>query len=155
LDTWSNFISQSGEDQEKYIEILNKEKKETNLSKKQGQNFDKIDKNIKAILKSKESSLDLVEKYEYELISNLIVSDDDNKKMQSYLIENLSCSFERMVLHGVCQYHSFDSKSVKKCGKVTVIVACTCKPENEEPRLLSSYLRDNFYKTSQRAVKCC
>jgi hypothetical protein len=163
LEAWTSFISQSGENQDKFIENLSKSKEAAttslirNQADQHSSQFNKIDRNIKTVLKSREASLDYVEKYECELIAKLIAEDEDEneEKMSSYLIEDVTCSFERMILHGVCQFYSLESKSVKSWGKVGVVVACPARPEKAEPKLLSAYLRNNFYKVNQRAVSCC
>ncbi len=70
LEAWTSFICQSGENQDKYIENLSKSKEAAttslirNKADQHSSQFNKIDRNIKTVLKSREASLDYVEKYE-------------------------------------------------------------------------------------------
>ena len=41
-----------------------------------------------------------------------IIENFQEKRDTQQVIDDVSCPFERMILHGICQYHSFKSKSI-------------------------------------------
>ena len=89
-----------------------------------------------------------IEKYESELITNFL---HGNKSMQ--MINNMTCSFERMILHGLCQYHTLDSRKIESTGDVAVQVVCRRTfLQAEQPQLLSDYLKNNFYNTGNQVI---
>ncbi len=68
-------------------------------------NFNNIDRNIKTLLK-RDVSLGYVEKYESKLVEDFLTSTKER-----HLVDDVPCSFERMILHGICQYYDLESRS--------------------------------------------
>jgi hypothetical protein len=67
--------------------------------------FKKIDKNIRNLL-SRQVAIDTLENYEEKLVSTFSILPD------GVYISELPSSFDRLILHGVCQYLDLKSKSI-------------------------------------------
>jgi hypothetical protein len=67
--------------------------------------FQKIDKHIRGILK-RQVAIDMLVNYEEKLIETFSVIPD------GVYISNPPSSFDRLIIHGVCQYFDLNSKSM-------------------------------------------
>jgi len=149
LEVWNDFVSLSGEQQDDFIEHFDKCSKLLREKKAKNRqtiyetidaaelNFNKIDKSIRLVLK-REISREYVKRLELPIIENF-----QEKRDTQQVIYDVSCPFERMILHGICQYHSFKSKSMVDLDRVKFVILCR---DNlfENNLHLHAFLEKNF-----------
>lgn len=161
MQVWNEFVNSSEEEQERIISgrslpdtILEEEEEGEEgfqmVNRMQGDKTDKrkyhpsysaeecfqrIDKKIRVHLKKKHVTLELLSKLEENVIEFFQAWPD------SVYVQCLNGGFERMMMHGVCQYLDLQSKSIENNGQRQTQV------ENFHPVfipptiLLSSYLQ--------------
>ncbi|CAB1449853.1 unnamed protein product [Pleuronectes platessa] len=118
VEPWSDFMNCSGEEQERLLSLLEQEeakKKKPNPLLKDQRNvnpaftaqdsFQRIDRRLRATLKRKQIPLGILEVLEEDLLSFF------NTQPRSVYTTNLASSFERLLLHAVCQYMDLVSAS--------------------------------------------
>jgi len=105
--------------------------------RKSNSQFDRIDKNIKDVLKRQVDFHKLVD-YEDKIVSTFSVSPD------SVYISQLPSSFDRMLIHGICQYFDLHSKSFEKDGLRHTQVENFRKIFYVPSHLLSEYVQLKF-----------
>ncbi|XP_034035962.1 R3H domain-containing protein 4 isoform X2 [Thalassophryne amazonica] len=111
IEPWNDFMNCSGEEQERLLALLEEEetkKKITNQVLKDQRNvnpaftaqdcFQRIDRRLRATLKRKQIPMGTLEVLEENLLSFF------NAQPRSVYTTNLANSFERLLLHAVCQY---------------------------------------------------
>lgn len=72
---------------------------------KSEEKFKKVDKHIRNLLK-RQVAIDTLENYEEKLVSAFSLLPD------SVYVSELPSSFDRLILHGICQYLELKSKSM-------------------------------------------
>ncbi|XP_008277591.1 R3H domain-containing protein 4 [Stegastes partitus] len=147
LEPWNDFMNCSGEEQEKLLSLLEREeakKKNANRLLKDQRNvnpafsaqecFHRIDRRLRATLKRKTMPIGMLEVLEQNLLSFF------NAQPHSVYKTNLTSSFERLLLHAICQYMDLISASSDYKGSRQTEV--TNKQEEFLPprTLLSAYL---------------
>ncbi|XP_034561207.1 R3H domain-containing protein 4 [Notolabrus celidotus] len=147
IEPWNDFMNCSGEEQERLLSLLEKEgaKKKTtakllkdqrnvNLAFTAQDCFQRIDRRLRATLRRKQVPIGTLEVLEENLLSFF------NAQPHSVYTTHLDTSFERLLLHAVCQYMDLVSASTDYNGtRQTEVVN---KQEEFLPpgRLLSAYL---------------
>lgn len=106
--------------------------------------FNKIDKNIKPVLK-RQYSLQYLLKYE-----NQIIPVFESNKTSEHCIGNMENSIERMIVHGLCQYLDIKSKSYRDNQQGTILKMIKTNDGKFliPPILLSEFLRERFFSSS-------
>ncbi|XP_026199723.1 R3H domain-containing protein 4 [Anabas testudineus] len=123
INPWNDFMNCSGEEQEKLLCLLEEEdakKKNTNRLLKDQRNvnpafsaqdcFQRIDRRLRTTLKRKQIPLGTLELLEENLLNFF------NAQPHSVYTTNLASSFERLLLHAVCQYMDLVSASTDNNG---------------------------------------
>ncbi|KAI9517416.1 hypothetical protein NQZ68_004633 [Dissostichus eleginoides] len=118
IEPWNDFMNCSGEEQEKLLSLLELEgakKKSTSGPLKDERNvnpafsaqdcFQRIDRRLRATLKRKQIPMGTLEILEENVLSFFIAQPN------SVYTTNLASSFERLLLHAVCQYMELVSAS--------------------------------------------
>ncbi|XP_019220789.2 LOW QUALITY PROTEIN: R3H domain-containing protein 4-like [Oreochromis niloticus] len=118
VEPWNDFMNCSGEEQERLLSLLELEeakKKNTNQLLKDQRNvnpaftgqdcFQRIDRRLRATLRRKQIPMGTLEVLEENLLSFF------NAQPYSVYTTNLSSSFERLLLHAICQYMDLVSAS--------------------------------------------
>ncbi|XP_071369915.1 R3H domain-containing protein 4 [Centroberyx affinis] len=117
VEPWNDFMNRSGEEQEKLLSLLEEEAKKKNslriLKDQRNVNpaftaqdyFQRIDRRLRATLKRKQVPIGTLEVLEENLLSFF------NAQPHSVYTTNLGSSFERLLLHAVCQYMDLVSAS--------------------------------------------
>lgn len=118
IEPWNDFMNCSGEEQEKLLSLLELEgakKKSTSGLLKDERNvnpafsaqdfFQRIDRRLRATLKRKQIPMGALEILEENVLSFFIAQPN------SVYTTNLASSFERLLLHAVCQYMDLVSAS--------------------------------------------
>ncbi|XP_033936342.1 R3H domain-containing protein 4 [Pseudochaenichthys georgianus] len=118
IEPWNDFMNCSGEEQEKLLSLLELEgakKKSTSGPLKDERNvnpafsaqdfFQRIDRRLRATLKRKQIPMGTLEILEENVLSFFIAQPN------SVYTTNLASSFERLLLHAVCQYMDLVSAS--------------------------------------------
>ncbi|KAK9519490.1 hypothetical protein VZT92_022216 [Zoarces viviparus] len=118
IEPWNDFMNCSGEEQERLLSLLEQEvakKKNTNRPLKDERNvnpaftaqdrFQRIDRRLRATLRRKQIPMGKLEVLEENLLSFFI------DQPHSVYTTNLASSFERLLLHAVCQYMDLVSAS--------------------------------------------
>lgn len=146
VEPWNDFMNRSGEEQEKLLALLEEEAKRGNSNKvlkdKREVNpafsaqdcFQRIDRRLRATLRRKQIPIGTLELLEENLLSFF------STQPHSVYITNLGSSFERLLLHAVCQYMDLVSASSDfKGARQTEVM--NKQEEFLPPRpLLSTYL---------------
>ena len=149
LKVWVEFMSKTGEEQDDFLKALDLEevKRETINNGNLGPadvdsdlklallSYRRIDKNIREVMK-KESSMDCIQKYEKSVIDAFSVA-----SAQEHSIQDLVCKFERLILHGLCQYIDVKSKSVENGDSVIMRMALKGVKFRKPGILLSDFLK--------------
>jgi len=122
--------------------ILNEflREKNVNLNKRlviSESSYQKIDKHIRGILK-RQVAIDMLVNYEEKLISTFSVIPD------GVYISNLPTSFDRLIMHGVCQYFDLNSKSYDKDGQRNIQVENNRNKFKLPSLLLSEFIKIKF-----------
>ncbi|XP_068599778.1 R3H domain-containing protein 4 [Brachionichthys hirsutus] len=147
VEPWNDFMNCSGEEQERLLSLLEQEgakKKMTNRLPKDERNvnvafaaqdcFQRIDRRLRATLRRKQIPLGTL-----ELLEDKLVSFFDSQPHSVYTT-NLASSFERLLLHAVCQYLDLVSASTFQDGSRQTEVV-NKQEEFLPPRpLLSAYV---------------
>nr|XP_057928391.1 R3H domain-containing protein 4 [Doryrhamphus excisus] len=147
IEPWSDFMNYSGEEQERLLSLLEREvarKKHASHLLKDQRNvnpaftaqecFQRIDRRLRTTLRRKQIPVGTLAVLEENLLSFFIA------QPHSVYTTNLSSSFERLLLHAVCQYMDLVSSSKDLNGlRQTEVVN---KQEDFLPPtpLLSAYL---------------
>ncbi|CAI5685040.1 unnamed protein product [Oreochromis niloticus] len=118
VEPWNDFMNCSGEEQERLLSLLELEeakKKNTNQLLKDQRNvnpaftaqdcFQRIDRRLRVTLRRKQIPMGTLEVLEENLLSFF------NAQPHSVYKTNLSSSFERLLLHAICQYMDLVSAS--------------------------------------------
>ncbi|XP_068175692.1 R3H domain-containing protein 4 [Antennarius striatus] len=123
VEPWNDFMNCSGEEQEKLLSLLEREgakKKIINRLPKDERSvnvaftaqdcFQRIDRRLRVTLRRKQIPLGTLEVLEEKLLSFF------NAQPRSVYTTNLASSFERLLLHAVCQYMDLVSTSTYQNG---------------------------------------
>lgn len=117
VEPWNDFMNRSGEEQEKLLALLEEEAKRSNsyksLKDHREENpafsaqdcFQRIDRRLRATLKRKQIPIGTLEMLEENLLRFFGV------QPHSVYTTSLGSSFERLLLHAVCQYMDLVSAS--------------------------------------------
>ncbi|XP_037530428.1 R3H domain-containing protein 4 [Nematolebias whitei] len=146
-EPWNDFMNCSGEEQERLLSLLEQEearRKTTNQILKDQRNvypafaaqgcFLRIDRRLRATLKRKQIPMGTLEVLEENLLSFF------NAEPQSVYTTVLSSSFERLLLHAICQYMDLVSASINYNGSRRTEVANKQEEFLPPDLLLSAYL---------------
>ncbi|KAG5275851.1 hypothetical protein AALO_G00125260 [Alosa alosa] len=145
-ETWSDFMNRSGEEQEKLLALLEEEAKRTcanqplkdqreiNPAFSAQDCFQKIDRRLRVCLKRKNIPIGTLEVIEEDLLRFF------RAQPHSVYITNLQSSYERLLLHAVCQYMDLISQS-SDCNGARQTEVKNNQEEFLPPQpLLSTYL---------------
>ncbi|TSM94633.1 R3H domain-containing protein 4 [Bagarius yarrelli] len=118
VEYWSDFMNRSGEEQERLLALMDEETpKQSNVSKAAKDQrelnpaftaqecFRRIDRKLRATLKRKHVPKTTLELLESDLLTFF------EAHPQSIYVAELSNSFERLLLHAICQYMDLASAS--------------------------------------------
>nr|XP_020467686.1 R3H domain-containing protein 4 [Monopterus albus] len=113
IEPWNDFMNCSGEEQERLLSLLEQEeakKKNTSRLLKDQDCFQRIDRRLRVTLKRKQIPMGTLEVLEENLLSFF------NAQPHSVYTTNLASSFERLLLHAICQYMDLVSASTDYKG---------------------------------------
>ncbi|XP_062869308.1 R3H domain-containing protein 4 [Trichomycterus rosablanca] len=123
VEYWSDFMNRSGEEQEKVLSLLQEEAARHNNSNKGPKDqrelnpdftaqecFQRIDRRLRATLKRKHVPTATLELLESELLTFF------EAHPQSIYVTKLTSSFDRLLLHAICQYMDLASASTTHNG---------------------------------------
>ncbi|XP_028818239.1 R3H domain-containing protein 4 isoform X2 [Denticeps clupeoides] len=147
VEYWSDFMNRSGEEQEKLLALLEEEAAKKNCGEKPPKderdinpafadqvNFQRIDRRLRAALKRKQIPIATLQALEDQVLNFFV------ETPQSVYTTNLSSSFQRLLLHAVCQYMDLISAS-SDCNGVRQTKVVNKQEKFLPPRLLlSAYL---------------
>ncbi|XP_066503361.1 R3H domain-containing protein 4 [Hoplias malabaricus] len=117
VEYWSDFMNRSGEEQEKLLALLEEEARRSNSSQTPKDQrelnpaytaqecFQRIDRRLRATLKRKRIPVGTLELLETDLLTFF------GATPRSIYITKLGSSFERLLLHAICQYMDLVSAS--------------------------------------------
>lgn len=117
VECWSDFMNRSGEEQEKLLALLEEEAKRTSANKPPKDQreinpafsphdcFQRIDRRLRICLKRKNIPMGTLEVMEEDLLRFF------RAQPHSVYITNLQSSYERLLLHAICQYMDLVSQS--------------------------------------------
>ncbi|XP_062306779.1 R3H domain-containing protein 4 [Osmerus eperlanus] len=117
VEPWNDFMNRSGEEQEQLLALLEEEAKrsgshkvlkdqrEVNPAFNAQECFQRIDRRLRATLKRKQIPIGTLELLEENLLSFFAA------QPQSVYTTHLRSSFERLLLHAICQYMDLVSAS--------------------------------------------
>ncbi|XP_044056481.1 R3H domain-containing protein 4 [Siniperca chuatsi] len=139
IEPWNDFMNCSGEEQERLLSLLeqegskkkNKDQRTVNLAFTAQDCFQRIDRRLRATLKRKQIPMGTLEVLEENLLSFFIA------QPHSVYTTSLASSFERLLLHAVCQYMDLVSASTDNKGSRQTEVV-NKQEEFLPPRLLLS-----------------
>ncbi|XP_029905940.1 R3H domain-containing protein 4 [Myripristis murdjan] len=146
VEPWNDFMNRSGEEQEKLLSLLEEEarKKSTDRILKDHRNvnpaftaqdcFQRIDRRLRATLKRKQIPMGTLEVLEESLLSFF------HAQPHSVYTTNLGSSFERLLLHAICQYMDLVSASTDCNGARQTEVVNKQEEFMPPSPLLSAYL---------------
>ncbi|XP_023147406.1 R3H domain-containing protein 4 [Amphiprion ocellaris] len=147
IEPWNDFMNCSGEEQERLLSLLELEeakKKNANRLLKDQRNvnpaftaqdcFQRIDRRLRATLKRKQIPMGTLEVLEGNLVSFF------NAHPHSVYTTNLTSSFERLLLHAICQYMDLVSASTDCNGSRQTEVVNKQEEFLPPQHLLSAYL---------------
>ncbi|XP_076009723.1 R3H domain-containing protein 4 [Genypterus blacodes] len=157
IEPWSDFMNCSGEEQERLLSLLEEDeakRKNTNqpLADQRNVNpaftaqhcFQRIDRRLRVTLRRKQIPLGTLEVLEERLLSFF------KTQPRSVYTTNLNSSFERLLLHAVCQYMDLVSAS-SDCKGTRQTEVVNKHEEFIPPRLLlSAYLERHTDCETQR-----
>ncbi|XP_031163240.1 R3H domain-containing protein 4 [Sander lucioperca] len=139
IEPWNDFMNCSGEEQERLLSLLEQEEAKKKNKDERNVNpafiaqdcFQRIDRRLRATLKRKQIPMGILEVLEENLVSFF------NTQPHSVYTTNLGSSFERLLLHAVCQYMDLVSASTDYNGSRQTEVV-NKQEEFLPPRLLLS-----------------
>lgn len=148
IEIWNDFMNRSGEEQEKVLFYLEQEvrkpREKVNKCKDERrehpaytaeQCYQRINRSLRCTLKRRQVPMGMLEVLEEEMLSFFSVTPE------SVYISMMENSYQRLLLHAVCQYMDLASASSNMKGKRQMRVVNRnrefCPPE----LLLSSYLQ--------------
>ncbi|XP_030639952.1 R3H domain-containing protein 4 [Chanos chanos] len=145
VEYWSDFMNRSGEEQEKLLVLLEEEAKKTSTKTSKDQRdenpafsaqdcFQRIDRRLRATLKRKQIPIRTLEMLEADLLRFF------EAQPHSVYITNLPSSYERLLLHAVCQYMDLVSASSNRNGARQTKVVNKQEEFLPPSPLLSAYL---------------
>ncbi|XP_033821258.1 R3H domain-containing protein 4 [Periophthalmus magnuspinnatus] len=146
-ERWSNFMKCSGEEQEQLLGLLEQEQAQRRSGGRFLQDhrnvnpafsahdcFQRIDRRLRATLRKRQVPIGTVEVLEEKLLSFF------NTQPTSVYTTSLSSSFERLLLHAVCQYMDLVSLSTDSNGSRQTEVVNKQSQFLPPSLLLSAYL---------------
>ncbi|KAG5850844.1 R3H domain-containing protein 4 [Anguilla anguilla] len=146
VQSWNDFMNRSGEEQEKLLALLEEEAKRSRTAKLPKDQrevdpaysaqdyFQRIDRRLRATLKRKQIPLGTLEVLEEDLLRFFAA------QPHSVYTTRLGSSFERLLLHAVCQYMDLVSAS-SDCNGARQTEVVNKQDEFLPPSpLLSAYL---------------
>ncbi|XP_054985364.1 R3H domain-containing protein 4 [Sorex araneus] len=149
VEIWNDFMNRSGEEQERVLRYLEEESKSKARRRGPGRGedsrrvhpaftpsecFQRISRRLRAILKRSRIPMDTLETWEARLLAFFSVSP------QAVYTAMLDNSFERLLLHAVCQYMDLISASADLEGKRQMKVSNRHLDFLPPGLLLSAYL---------------
>lgn len=147
IEPWNDFMNCSGEEQERLLSLLEQEgakKKNATQLLKDERNvnpafsaqdcFQRIDRRLRATLRRKQIPIGTVEVLEENLMSFF------NDQPRSVYTMSLASSFERLLLHAICQYMDLYSASTDYNGSRQTQVVNKQEEFLPPGLLLSAYL---------------
>ncbi|XP_061594537.1 R3H domain-containing protein 4 [Cololabis saira] len=146
VEPWNDFMNCSGEEQERLLSLLEEEQAKRNTIRllKDQRNvysvfaahdcFQRIDRRLRVTLRRKQIPMGMLEVLEENLLSFF------RAEPNSVYTTNLSSSFERLLLHAICQYMELDSASTNHNGSRQTEVVNKQKDFLPPEHLLSAYL---------------
>ncbi|XP_069073542.1 R3H domain-containing protein 4 isoform X2 [Pleurodeles waltl] len=149
MEIWNDFMNRSGEEQERVIRFLEEETRRkphgnltTKLEDKRKEHpaftpeerFQRISRRLRSTLKRRQIPMGTLEGLEEELLTFFSVSP------QSVYTAMLQNSYERLLLHAVCQYMDLASASFDHEGKRRMMVSNKHGVFLPPELLLSAYL---------------
>ncbi|XP_038632293.1 R3H domain-containing protein 4 isoform X1 [Scyliorhinus canicula] len=149
IEVWNDFMNRSGEEQEKFLRYLEEEAKKTSKGKahlnsqdKSGEQsgytgkecFQRIDRRLRITLRRRQIPMGTLEFLEEELTRFFAI------KPQSVYKAMLENSYERLLLHALCQYLDLVSQSSNHNGKRQTEVSNKGTDFLPPVPLLSAYL---------------
>ncbi|KAM6962502.1 R3H domain-containing protein 4 [Aplochiton taeniatus] len=149
IEPWNDFMNHTGEDQEKLLALLEEEAQRRQFSKvpkdqrdvklafSAQEYFQRIDRRLRATLRRKQMPIGTVEKLEENLVTFFVATP------HSVYTTILKSSFERLLLHAVCQYMDLISASSDCNGRRQTEVVNKDEDFLPPQPLLSAYLERN------------
>ncbi|XP_061884463.1 R3H domain-containing protein 4 [Entelurus aequoreus] len=147
IEPWSDFMNCSGEEQERLLSLLEREvarKKQARHLLKDQRNvnpaftaqecFQRIDRRLRITLRRKQIPVGTLEVLEENILSFFVT------QPRSVYTANLSSSFERLLLHAICQYMDLVSSSSDMNGSRQTEVVNKQEDFLPPTPLLSAYL---------------
>lgn len=147
IEPWNDFMNCSGEEQERLLSLLEQEgakRKNVNQILKDHRNvypaftaqdcFHRIDRRLRATLRRKQIPMGMLEVIEENLLSFF------SAEPHSVYTTILSSSFERLLLHAICQYMDLVSASIDYNGSRQTEVMNKQEEFLPPGLLLSAYL---------------
>ncbi|XP_073682133.1 R3H domain-containing protein 4 [Garra rufa] len=117
VEYWSDFMNRSGEEQERLLALLEEEAQRTHSDKSRKDQrevnpafsaqecFQRIDRRLRATLRRRQIPMGMLEGLESNLLGFFMAHP------HSIYITKLSSSYERLLLHAICQYMDLTSAS--------------------------------------------
>ncbi|XP_043108665.1 R3H domain-containing protein 4 [Puntigrus tetrazona] len=117
VEYWSDFMNRSGEEQERLLALLeeeaqrsrsdknHKDQREVNPAFSAQECFQRIDRRLRATLRRRQIPMGVLEGLESDLLGFFVAHP------HSIYITKLSNSYERLLLHAICQYMDLTSAS--------------------------------------------
>ncbi|XP_076880516.1 R3H domain-containing protein 4 isoform X2 [Brachyhypopomus gauderio] len=149
VEYWSDFMNRSGEEQEKLLALLEEEAQRSNSSKVSKDQrelnpaysaqecFQRIDRRLRVTLKRRHIPIGTLQLLETNLLTFF------EAQPHSIYITNLGSSFERLLLHAICQYMDLVSAS-SDCNGARQTKVVNKQDEFLAPcPLLSAYLEQS------------
>lgn len=146
VEYWSDFMNRSGEEQERLLALLeeeaqrthsnksHKDQREVNPAVRAQECFQRIDRRLRATLRRKQIPMGVLEGLESDLLGFFMADP------HSIYITKLSNSYERLLLHAICQYMDLTSAS-SDCNGARQTEVVNKQEEFLPPQsLLSAYL---------------
>ncbi|KAG1934388.1 R3H domain-containing protein 4 [Pimephales promelas] len=145
VEYWSDFMNRSGEEQERLLALLEEEAQRTHSKSQKDQRdvdpavrardcFQRIDRRLRVTLKRKQIPMGVLEGLESDLLDFFMT------EPHSIYTTKLSSSYERLLLHAVCQYMDLTSAS-SDCDGARQTQVVNKQDEFLPPQsLLSAYL---------------
>eukprot|EP00794_Sanderia_malayensis_P007910 gene7910-8765_t len=145
MQVWSEFMSMPEDQQQSYLQDMQKSKpcmksrektKDTFKDSVSGNpNFEKISKKIKDYLQTDKLSKESLCDFEEDLVSSM------TDFPTSVLVLNIPSSYERMLIHGICQYMNLRTTTHKFKRKCLVEIESEDSSFSSPQPLLSEYLQ--------------
>ncbi|XP_051957163.1 R3H domain-containing protein 4 [Xyrauchen texanus] len=146
VEYWSDFMNRSGEEQERLLALLEEEAQRTHSTKSHKDQregnpdfsaqecFQRIDRRLRSTLRRKQIPMGVLEGLESALLGFFMAHPN------SIYLTKLSSSYERLLLHAVCQYMDLTSAS-SDCNGARQTEVVNKQEEFLPPQpLLSAYL---------------